>query len=83
MIVEIIPPVKWNKGSAVSWILKRPEFVKNNFYPIYFGDDITDEDAFQALINKGLTVFVGPRKKSYARYYLNDVKEVGKFADQL
>ncbi len=83
MIVEIIPPVKWDKGSAVLWILNRPEFAEKNFCPIYFGDDITDEDAFRALQDRGVTVLVGHRKKTYAQYYLNDVTEVGKFAEQL
>lgn len=83
MIFEIAPPVKWNKSTAVLWILNRPEFSKNDFYPVYFGDDTTDEDAFRVLKDKGITVLVGHRKKSYAKYYLNDVTEVGKFADQL
>ena len=47
MVVEILPPVDWNKGLAVSWILHRPEFSDKDFYPIYIGDDITDEDAFK------------------------------------
>lgn len=83
MILEIVPPVKWNKGLAVKWILDRPEFLKNDFYPIYFGDDTTDEDAFELLKYKGLTVMVGNRKNSHAQYYVNDVTEVEKFAKQL
>jgi len=83
MIVEIFPPGKWNKGSAVLWILSRPEFAKNDFYPVYFGDDITDEDAFEALRNRGLTVLVGARDRSQAQYYLADVEEMGKFAELL
>jgi trehalose-phosphatase len=83
MIIEIFPPGNWNKGSAVLWILGRQEFLKNDFYPVYFGDDLTDEDAFEALRNSGLTVLVGHRDRSQAQYYLNDVQEMGKFAELL
>lgn len=83
MVLEITPPIKWNKGNAVLWILNQHEISKYNFYPIYFGDDATDEDAFIALKNKGITVLVGNRKKTHAQYYLNNVTEVEKFLEQL
>lgn len=83
MVLEIVPPIKWNKGLAVSWILDRPEISKNNFFPIYFGDDKTDEDAFRLLRDKGITVLVGHPKKTNAQYYLNNVIEIGRFIEQL
>jgi trehalose-6-phosphatase len=51
--------------------------------PIYIGDDTTDEDAFKALKNKGLTIFVGKPKISYAEYYLRSTKEVFEFLKQI
>lgn len=83
MVFEISPPIKWNKGLAVSWILDRPEFSKNNFFPLYFGDDTTDEDAFRLLKGRGITVLVGRSKKSSAQFYLNNVTEVIQFIEQL
>jgi trehalose-phosphatase len=83
MVLEIAPPIKWNKGLAVSWILNRPEFSKNNFFPLYFGDDTTDEDAFRLLKDRGITVFVGRPTKSSAQFYLNNVSEVIQFIEQL
>lgn len=78
MILEIRPPIEWNKGKAVLWLLARQEFALKgkSVFPIYIGDDITDEDAFAALKNKGLTVFVGRPKRTKARYYLRSPREV-------
>lgn len=80
-ILEVIPPVHWDKGRIVLWLLARQVFAlkKKNILPIYIGDDVTDEDAFKALKNKGLTVFVGETGNSKADYYLKDTKEVTKF----
>ncbi|MBI4651014.1 trehalose-phosphatase [Candidatus Desantisbacteria bacterium] len=79
-VFEIMPPIEWNKGKSVSQILKKQQnlFKNKNVYPIYFGDDTTDEDAFEILRNKGITIFVGKTKLSKAKYYLKDTKEVVK-----
>jgi trehalose-phosphatase len=80
-VFEIGPPVLWNKGKIVLWILARREFNPggNKFLPVYIGDDITDEDAFKALKGRGLTVFVGRPNASAADYYLKDTREVARF----
>jgi len=44
--------------------------------PLYIGDDVTDEDAFRALGDKGITVRVGELEGSRAKYYLKDTNEV-------
>lgn len=80
-IFEVRPSVNWHKGRMVLWLLARcgfPGGAKKPF-PIYVGDDMTDEDGFRALRNKGLTVFVGKPKKTLAEYYLKDTKEVRRF----
>jgi len=81
MVFEISPPVEWDKGKVALWLLARQKFILKNkgIFPVYIGDDVTDEDAFKVLRNKGLTVFVGKPKISYAAYYLKDTKEVIKF----
>ena len=78
-VLEVRPNVVWNKGSAVNWILGylSDHLSGESPYPIYMGDDETDEDAFRALRGRGLTVLVSPRKKeSEATYFVRDVDEV-------
>ncbi|PIP19379.1 MAG: trehalose-phosphatase [Candidatus Omnitrophica bacterium CG08_land_8_20_14_0_20_41_16] len=84
-VFEIKPPVKWTKGSAALWFLARQKFAlgEDNVFPVYIGDDITDEDAFRALKNKGLTIFVGEPVDSAADYYVKNTKEAIKFLKQI
>ncbi len=80
-VYEIKPPVKWDKGKVALWLLARQQFVleEKKVFPIYIGDDVTDDDAFKALKRKGLTVFVGKPENSKADYYLKNTEEVTKF----
>lgn len=80
-VYEIRPAVKWDKGKVVLWLLARQQFAlgKKSVFPVYIGDDLTDEDAFRALKNKGLTVFVGKPGDSRAEYYLKNTEEVAGF----
>lgn len=80
-VLEIRPPVDWDKGKAVQWIIKRQEILKGNVHvlPIYIGDDSTDEDAFKVLKNKGITVLVGKSKFSSADYTLTGPHQVTEF----
>lgn len=84
-VFEIRPPMKWDKGHATLWLLARQRFIsKEEPLPIYIGDDLTDEDAFRALKDRGITIFVGEgRHLSRARYYLKDSKEVLYFLKQI
>jgi len=79
-VVEIRPPVDWDKGHAIAWFFeyaldrKRPAQTRL----IYLGDDRTDEDAFQA-VNRlgGISVFVGrPTRRTAATYRLKDPHDV-------
>lgn len=76
-VLEIIPPIMWNKGEAALWLFKKQEIIKGRgqILPVYIGDDTTDEDAFEALKNKGITVFVGAPKFSVAEYCLAGPQE--------
>ncbi len=81
MMLEVRPPIEWDKGRSVMWLLARQKFIspEEPVMPVYIGDDVTDEDAFSALGNRGLTVFVGKPGKSGAKYYLKDHNDVTKF----
>ncbi|WP_324199055.1 trehalose-phosphatase [Nocardia amamiensis] len=54
-VVELRPDVDWDKGTALRWIL---EHVTAPVLPIYLGDDLTDEDAFDAVASDGLPIVV-------------------------
>jgi len=85
-IWEIRPPSGWDKGGVVTWLLGREtRRLKdaNAVFPIYIGDDVTDEDAFRALRRKGITIRVGRPKSSKARFYLNDIDEVRSFLERI
>jgi len=84
-VIEIKPPVAWNKGRVVAWLLARQSFILGDhpIMPIYLGDDVTDEDAFGMLKNKGLTIYIGKPKNSRAKYYLRDTQEVSEFLKKI
>ena len=64
---EVRPPIEWHKGHAVIWVLKQPVF--RGRWPLYMGDDTTDQDAFRAIRNRGLGIMVGPSRKKGAAHY--------------
>lgn len=77
-----IVPYTWDKGKAVLWLLDhvRASLPRvQQVFPIYIGDDTTDEDAFAALKGMGLTVLVGLRQQTEAVYYLKDISEIRRF----
>ncbi len=85
MVLEIAPSYKWSKGDTVMWLLNKYEFASKSakHFPIYIGDDLTDESAFKALQNKGLTICVGKTRLSEARYYLKNPSEVTEFLERV
>lgn len=62
-------PAGMNKGKAVHELLVRAPFASH--LPVYLGDDLTDEHAFEA-INRvnGISVRVGQREPTRANYSL-------------
>ncbi|MDD5422006.1 MAG: trehalose-phosphatase [Candidatus Omnitrophota bacterium] len=85
MVLEVRPPVPWDKGKAVLWLLGRRLFAmrdrKKKVLPVYIGDDITDEDAFKSLKGRGITISVGKADRTTARYYVRDTEEVAMFLE--
>lgn len=70
---EYLPAAGWNKGDAVRWIAHDVERRTGQTpWVAYFGDDLTDEDAFRAA---DLSVVVG-RRASAARYRLEAPADV-------
>ena len=85
MVFEIRPPVDWDKGRVVAWLLNKRShaFRDRPTFPVYIGDDLTDEDAFKSLKKSGLTIVVGKTKLSNAEYYVYDTKQVAVFLEMM
>jgi len=84
-IVEIKPDVDWHKGKAVYWIMEKLGLADiPKIIPIYIGDDLTDEDAFRTLSDKGIGILVGIHKQpTAAKYALKNVYQVQLFLQEL
>lgn len=83
-ILELKPNIDWHKGKAVFWLLEALDLNQKEVLPLYLGDDITDEDAFKALADKGIGVLVGRHDEpTAAKYYLRNVYQVRQFIEKL
>ncbi|MCF8085680.1 MAG: trehalose-phosphatase, partial [Desulfohalobiaceae bacterium] len=83
-VFELRPDIKWDKGEAVRWLLRELELDQYGVVPIYIGDDVTDEDAFRAFLQKGITLVVGNESRpTFAKYQLGSVGEVRAFLSML
>ncbi|MFP4035767.1 MAG: trehalose-phosphatase, partial [Desulfovermiculus sp.] len=79
-VFEIRPDIFWDKGQAVLWLLNKLELDHDGVIPVYIGDDVTDEDAFEVFAKKGITLIVGDESRfTHAKYRLESVDEVKDF----
>ena len=66
-VLELLPNVDWAKGDAVRAIMRHVEAdTRETIWPVYIGDDETDEDAFEEIGTNGLTIAVGKRPAAAA-----------------
>ncbi len=56
-VTELRPDLDWDKGTSLNWILDRIDGPQR-LLPVYIGDDLTDEDAFDAVQHTGIGVMV-------------------------
>lgn len=79
-VYELQPDVDWNKGRAVERLL---EELDSRTFPVYLGDDITDEDGFRAVAGQGAGILVRsterPDQPTAATLALEGVPEVEQF----
>ncbi len=97
MVYEVQPKIDWDKGKAVLFLLETLDLEGEDVVPIYLGDDITDEHAFEALktlkssskaSSRGIGIYVGDTeqeeaRKSAADYVLESVPDVERFLNSL
>jgi trehalose 6-phosphate phosphatase len=83
-VYELVPNIDWDKGKAVLWLLQQLGLERANARPIYIGDDRTDEDAFRALDERGVSILVSEEPRpTAASYLLRDPQEVERFLREL
>jgi alpha,alpha-trehalase len=85
-VIELRPNLDWDKGKTLDWIVDQIERSRLAL-PIFVGDDLTDEDAFDAVRQKGIGIVVrhgedGDRR-SAARRSLSDPNAVRRFLERL
>jgi len=81
-VFELRPDIDWHKGRAVEWILSA--LGREDAVPLYVGDDVTDEDAFQAVWGRGVGVAVmAEPRTTRAEFRLRGPGQVRAFVDEL
>ncbi|KAL9241528.1 hypothetical protein vseg_015632 [Gypsophila vaccaria] len=86
-VLEIRPTIKWDKGKALEFLLESLGLANcTDVFPVYIGDDRTDEDAFKVLRDReqGFGILVSKfAKETNASYYLQEPSEVMNFLQRL
>jgi trehalose 6-phosphate phosphatase len=85
-VIELRPDLDWDKGKTLRWVIDHLPGA-DSLVPIYLGDDITDEDAFDAISADGIPILVrhnedGDRATA-ARYALESPSRVAEFTGRL
>ena len=90
MVYELQPKLDWDKGRAVLYLIDALRLDGDDVIPLYLGDDITDEHAFEALKGRGIGIYVGSQtdperdgRSTAADFVLDSVAEVERFLDGL
>jgi trehalose 6-phosphate phosphatase len=83
-VFELRPDLDWDKGRALAWVLEALGMGGDDVAPVYFGDDLTDEDAFAVVRSRGLAVVVaGDDRPTLASYRAADTAAVGCMLERL
>ncbi|PYJ22665.1 MAG: trehalose-phosphatase [Verrucomicrobia bacterium] len=83
-VYELQPDIDWSKGRALVWLLESLGLDRKELFPIYIGDDRTDEDAFGAIWQCGAGILVSEQPRlTAARYALKNPAEVESFLREL
>lgn len=82
-VFELQPKIDWHKGKALLWLLECLGLDQEDVIPFYIGDDVTDEDAFKVIAEKGIGISVQENMKpTFAKYTLKNPKAVQIFLEK-
>jgi trehalose 6-phosphate phosphatase len=87
-VIELRPDIDWDKGKTLHWVMDHlQQDPSAPLVPIYLGDDITDEDAFDAVHDDGIPILVrhnddGDRATA-ALFALDSPAQAAEFTDTL
>jgi trehalose 6-phosphate phosphatase len=87
-VIELRPDMDWDKGKTLRWVIDHLDrATPGPVLPLYLGDDITDEDAFDAIGADGVPILVrhgedGDRATA-ARFALDSPARVAEFTERL
>jgi trehalose 6-phosphate phosphatase len=85
-VLELRPNVEWDKGRALLRVMTVLGLDPDDVVPIFVGDDLTDEDAFVVVRDRGLGVVVrgeADDRPTSAHYSLASPEEIGAFLGKL
>ncbi|UPQ97713.1 trehalose 6-phosphate phosphatase [Chloropicon primus] len=86
-VFEVRPQITWNKGHALSYLLNTVfKLADEESFPIYLGDDKTDEDAFAKIkeMGTGCGILVSTVvKPTVASYSVREPRDVLAFLEKL
>jgi alpha,alpha-trehalase len=91
-VAELRPDIEWDKGTTLNWLLEHIERSEGTaesgtLLPIHIGDDITDEDAFDAVAFDGVGIVVrheeNGQRPSAALFSLESPTAVCEFVGRL
>jgi len=80
--LELRAHTEWDRGRAVELVVAKLRL--RDAMPVYIGDDRTDEAAFEAIGEKGITILVAEdARETAAQYVLSDYEEVRQFLEHV
>ncbi|HUJ31479.1 MAG TPA: trehalose-phosphatase [Candidatus Acidoferrum sp.] len=82
-VLGFLPGPRTDKWTAISFILRRErrKSPRGRWLAIFLGDDATDERVFHKM--HGISVAVGKKHRTAARYYLRSPAEVIRFLEKV